>query len=145
MFTHPLQTQPLLFRTPLVKAVPSTPRSERAKKYPSVVFLVLAFVFVAFVGVVVVLVVSMFVHVNHLIDRIGDADLTSRVDEIMDMARHAAHNTERATVEIAAAATLTHEMAAETRPQVNHMLNTTHELVDSAKSFAFHPRLVIGT
>ena len=139
--TLPLSTTRLLSGT---KARDPRPY-ERADNRSLAALIAFSLVFVAFVGLVVVFVASMFVRVNHMIDRLDNVDLESKVAQVMDMAIKAAHNTERATTEIAQAATLTHEMAAETRPQVNHMLNTTHELVDGAKSFSFHPRLVIGT
>lgn len=135
----------LLPTTSLLRETKARDEKRHERNQSTLWFVLVAFVFVAFVGVVIVLVGSMFVRVNHLIDRVSNADVTARVDELLDLAVTAAANTQRATVEIAAAATLAHEMAVETRPQMTHVLNTTHELVDSAKSFAFHPKLVIGT
>ena len=115
--------------------------AQRRMRYAQWAALALSLIFI---GSIVVLLAMLCVKVNDVFDAVDGSDTSAKVSTLMDMAVEGANNARHATQNVLDVTAFARQTASVAGPQLEHVANTTKDLVTDLRSFSFHPSLQIA-
>ena len=115
--------------------------SQRRLRYAQWLALILS---LTFIGSIVVLLAMLCVKVNDVFDAVDGSDTSAKVTTLMDMAVEGANNARLATQNVLDVTAFARQTASVAGPKLEHVANTTKDLVTDLRSFSFHPSLQIA-
>ena len=115
--------------------------SQRRFRYAQWAALVLTLLFI---GSIVVLLAMLCVKVSDVFDAVDGSDTSTKVTTLMDMAVEGANNARLASRNVLDMTAFARQTASVAGPQLEHVANSTKELVTDLRSWSFHPSLQIA-
>ena len=115
--------------------------AQRRFRYAQWAALVLSLLFI---GSIVVLLAMLCVKVGDVFDAVDGSDTSAKVTTLMDMAVEGANNARLASRNVLDMTAFARQTASVAGPQLEHVANTTKDLVTDLRSFSFHPSLQIA-